>query len=206
MNIQVFIIQIEIVNDYEIWEKSTQLFTNIKEAREVLAKEVAKAKEWAQDGDSFVINPTDTGVEIYEDGYEAQTHYYVSLAETTLHDNTPSWILQASVENQAIEEIRALLAKTPNNEWHFGDDYCDEDGGGDRPFVMSDSVNQDGCVYEIAIDAIGIDKNNAIVAVYHTSNPDEIGAEEYDDCFIPLVLPQYYQNVARALHDAIENK
>lgn len=198
---KVYIVTAECIYDYEQGPMEVKPFLDEKSAREFFTDKVKAWRAEAEDMDWKVEDDDEWCFSAGEMGYWCSNHMSVGLNEHEVTDPSHSWELQTDVESKAVDEIREMLGKTPNKEWCFGHDYCGEDGGGDKPFVMAQGVYQDDRVCEIGINAIGIDKKNDLVILYYVKGLES--EEECSDLFLQTVMPQDYQTVARALWSAL---
>lgn len=198
---KIYIVTVEGVYDFQQEVFMVCPFLDEKSAREYFAEMVKNVRAEAENMDLKVKDDDEWCFSAGEEGYYDATHVSVGLNEHEVTDPSHSWELQTDVESKAVDEIREMLGKTPNKEWCFGHDYCGEDGGGDKPFVMAQGVYQDDRVCEIGINAIGIDKKNDLVILYYVKGLES--EEECSDLFLQTVMPQDYQTVARALWDAM---
>lgn len=202
---KVYIVKINVVVDYEVCEDQLYLYANKEDAwkyyehrRDALAKE-AKDNGWEVEGD----NSCSYEFSAYEFGYASVNHAYVTFCESELDiPSAHSWELQTDVETKAIDEIREMLGKTGENTWSFGADATGKYNG-DIPYVMAHHVMQGDDFCEIGIEDICIDDDDNLIIGYHVVNVEEIGGERFEDNLITCVMPQYYQRVARALWQGV---
>lgn len=80
---KVYVITKDEAYDYEQFSDVVLVTTDKEKSLKEFEKYREEVREYAEEND-FVFDDGDTSVECYEDGYAAQSHYYVTLYERNL--------------------------------------------------------------------------------------------------------------------------